>query len=91
MRLQLVQWYEDLRAQATGQIPPATPRGLALFLRSGLPAWMAACPPVTCDPTPARTTSPISGVLSPSLVGLNTELVGVLINMALGSLRRCYS
>lgn len=90
MRLQLVQWYEDLRAQATGQIPPATPRGLALLLRSGLPAWMAACPPVTFNPTLTKTTSSVSVTLSPSLDGLNAELVGVLTNMALGSLRRCH-
>lgn len=32
----LVQAYEALRAQAVGQTPTATPRGLALFLRVGL-------------------------------------------------------
>lgn len=90
MRLRLLQWYEDLRAQATGQIPPATPRGLALLLRSGLPAWMAACPPVTCDPAPAKTASSLSDASAPSLLGLSAEMVGVLTNMALGSLRRCY-
>lgn len=90
MRLRLLQWYEDLRAQATGQIPPATPRGLALLLRSGLPAWMAACPPVTCDPAPAKVTSSLFGASPPSLAGLSADLVTVLTDMALGSLRRCY-
>lgn len=89
MRLQLVQWYEDLRAQATGQIPAATPRGLALLLRWGLPAWMAACPPVTSGPAPARTASSPTGTSAPSLAGLSAELVGVLTGMALGSLTRC--
>jgi hypothetical protein len=33
---------EALRAQATGQLPVVTPRGLALFLAAGLPDWMKA-------------------------------------------------
>lgn len=90
MRLHLVQWYEDLRAQATGQIPPATPRGLAILLRSGMPAWMAACPLVKSEPAAAKIPSTISGTPAPSLAGLSTDLVGVLTNMALSSLKRCY-
>ena len=41
--LQLMERYEDLRAQATGKrIGETTGLGLALFLRRGMPAWMAA-------------------------------------------------
>lgn len=89
MRLQMVQWYEDLRAQATGQIPPATPRGLALLLRSGLPAWMAACPPIVAGPAPIKTAPSLPSASAPSLAGLSSELVGVLTDMVLGGLRRC--
>jgi len=37
----MTEGYETLRAQATGAAA-GPPRGLALCLRSGLPAWMAA-------------------------------------------------
>jgi len=87
--LQLARWYEDLRAQATGQVPASTPRGLTLFLHSGLPAWMVACPPVTPDPAPARAVSSASATPARALAGMSPELVGVLTEMALGSLRRC--
>jgi len=83
---QLVQWYEDLRAQATGQIPAATPRGLFLFLNSGLPTWMAACPPAALEPAPARA---VFGIPARPLADMTAELVGVLTEMALGGLRRC--
>ena len=83
---QLVQWYEELRAQATGQIPAATPRGLFLFLNSGLPAWMAACPPTALEPAPARA---VSGIPARPLDDMAAELVSVLTEMALGGLRRC--
>ncbi len=86
---QLVQWYEDLRAQATGQVPTATPRGLSLFLNSGLPVWMASCPPVM--PDPARPVSAASVAPAHLLADLSAELVGVLTEMALGGLRRCRS
>jgi hypothetical protein len=86
---QLVQWYEGLRAQATGQVPATTPRGLSLLLHSGLPAWMAACPPVTPDPTPARAVSSASATPVRPLTHMSAELVGVLTEMALGGLRRC--
>ncbi len=47
--------YEALRAQATGQLPSMTPRGLALCLSAGLPAWMKAWVPLA--PQPPRATS----------------------------------
>lgn len=81
---ELEQAYEVLRAQATASGPPATPRGLALFLASGLVAWMAAW---------ARP-APLPAVLAPQdgprlvLAGLSRELVRVLAEMALGSQRR---
>ena len=83
---ELVQWYEDLRAQATDQIPATTPRGLALLLGSGLSAWMAACPPLI--PVPASVTV-ANDVPVRSLAGLSVELVSVLTEMTLGGLRRC--
>lgn len=88
MRLHLVQRYEDLRSQACGQVPPATPRGLFLFLHSGLPAWMAACAPVAAEPTPVRATFS-STTSARRLAGMSSELVGVITEMALGGLRRC--
>lgn len=85
----LEQGYEALRAQAVGEIPSVTPRGLALFLRAGLPAWMSACAPVT-RPT-LMTRSSTDGRQERRLSSLSTDLVGVLTEMALGSRRRCYA
>lgn len=80
---EVAQAYEALRAQAVGQTPTATPRGLALFLRVGLVGWMPACAPLA---SPPRT-----GDNRPSAprVELDGELVRVLAEMALGSQRRC--
>ena len=41
----LAQGYEALRAQALGTVPTVKPRGLAVFMGAGLPAWMNALPP----------------------------------------------
>lgn len=84
----LEQGYEALRAQAVGEIPSVTPRGLALFLRAGLPAWMSACAPVT---RPTLTRSSTHGSQERRLSSLSTDLVRVLTEMALGSRRRCYA
>ncbi len=89
MRFHLEQWYEDLRAQACGQIPTATPRGLFLFLHSGLPAWMADCASVTAEPAPVRPASSVSATPARRLAGMSPELVGVITEMALAGLRRC--
>lgn len=86
---QLVQWYEDLRAQATGQIPAATPRGLSLLLNQGLPAWIAACSLVAPDPTPASAVSSASATPARPLAVKSAELVGVLTEMVQSGLRRC--
>lgn len=85
----LIQWYEDLRAQATGQIPAATPRGLSLLLNHGLPAWIAACSLVTPDPAPASAVSSASVTSARPLAAKSAELVGVLIEMVQSGLRRC--
>jgi hypothetical protein len=85
----LEQGYEALRAQAVGEIPSVTPRGLALFLRAGLPTWMSACAPVT--PPTLMTRSSTDGSQERRLSSLSTDLVRVLTEMALGSRRRCYA
>lgn len=69
--------YEAIRAQATGEFPTASPRGLTLFLSAGLPSWMLAWVPVAPAPPTASITP-----ASPSL-GLGTEVVRVLTQMAL--------
>ena len=73
--------YEALRAQATGEMPPATPRGLTLFLSAGTPAWMKAWRPLA--PTPA---SPTVDQVVPVPVG--DEVARLLTEMALGGHRR---
>jgi len=83
----LQQGYEALRAQALGEIPELTPRGLAVFQRGGLPAWMRACPP-TIRPTPAVS----SGVSAErNLAGMGVELVQLLTDMVVSSQRRCHA
>lgn len=82
----LVQAYEALRAQAVGQTPTVTPRGLALFLRVGLAGWMPACAPLGSASPSKRSTD--DRPQTPA-VDLDGELVRVLTEMALGSQRRC--
>jgi hypothetical protein len=72
--------YEALRAEATGGLPSDTPRGRALVLGQGLPAWIRAwaapppaAPPPPCAPCPGGTG------------GLAAEVVRLLAEMALGS------
>ncbi len=68
--------YEALRAQATGQLPATTPRGLALCLRAGLPAWMKAWTPSASRPAASvRDAS--------TLVHAPGEVVRLLTEMAL--------
>jgi hypothetical protein len=78
--------YEALRAQAVGEVPRITPRGLTLFLRSGLPAWMRAFPPSA----PLLASAPaIMHVGAHGMAGVGAELVHVLAQMALSQQRRC--
>lgn len=81
---ELVQAYEVLRAQAIGTSTPVTPRGLALFLASGLVAWMAAW----ARPAPPKASPPAVGGARRMPAGLSGEMVSVLAEMALGSQRR---
>ncbi len=61
--IDLEQGYEAVRAQALGEAPDIAPRGLALLLQAGLPAWISACPP-------------LASTLAPSLAsGRSTTLV----------------
>ena len=84
---ELAEGYEALRAQALGELPPLTPRGLALLLCAGLPGWMSACPPGS-RPRPT-VTSPADARESCALTGASAELVRVLAEMALAGRRRC--
>ena len=69
--------YETLRATATGSPICDTPRGLALFLAQGLPAWMRAWAPL---PSPA----PMVPAAERSMVpGVGGEVVLLLTEMAL--------
>lgn len=81
----LAQGYEALRAQAVGELAALTPRGLGVFMRAGLPGWMAAFPPSQ----PTRPRASPAGAPIRRLDGLGVELVSVLAAMALGCQRRC--
>ena len=72
----LSQGYEALRAQAVGEIPSVTPRGLAVFINDGLPSWMRACAP-TSRPSATAIPAASSGQVS-RLTSLSVELVRLL-------------
>ena len=74
----LTNGYEALRAQATGQMPATTPRGLGLCLSAGLPAWMKAWAPLTPRPAP---TAPARAQASSTQAA--REVVRLLTEMAL--------
>ena len=76
--------YEALRAQATGELPAVTPRGLALFLAAGFPAWMTAWAPLT----PPASTTPARRGDREVRISLGGEVVQLLTEMALGCQRR---
>ena len=81
----LCEQYETLRAQATGECPGiATPRGLALLLRHGMPGWMLAwsdCVPVTRTTATRTTNDKGIGLLD----SLHSEVAVLLVSMALQS------
>ena len=77
---QLTVAYEAMRAQATGQLPTVTPRGLALFLAEGFPAWLNIWKPLVVAPARA----PSASHRPQSAVGVGGEMVQVLTEMALG-------
>ncbi|MGH9295144.1 MAG: hypothetical protein ACRD0B_07420 [Acidimicrobiales bacterium] len=73
----LARGYEALRAQACGGSPATPPRGLAVFLRGGVVAWMCAAVPVT------RTAPLVRRSAEPT--GARAELVSLLTEMVLNS------
>ncbi len=81
----LCEQYEALRAQATRECPGiTTPRGLALLLRQGMPAWMLAwsdCVPVTRTTATRTTNDKGTGLLD----SLHSEVAVLLASMALQS------
>jgi hypothetical protein len=81
----LAQGYEALRAQALGALPRVTPRGRAVLVGAGLPAWMSALPPST-RPRPVAPRRPDQvGCQN----GESAELVRLLAEMVLASQARC--
>jgi hypothetical protein len=70
--------YEALRATGAGSVVSETPRGLALFLAQGLPAWMRAF----CALAPAPSIVPLGE--HPVAPGLGADVVRVLTEMVLG-------
>jgi len=81
---ELVRGYEALRAHATGELPAVTPRGLALFLAAGFPAWMVAWAPLA---PPTSTTPTLRGDREVR-ASVSCDVVRLLIEMALGCRRR---
>jgi len=75
---QLALAYEALRAQATGELPSVTPRGLALFLAQGLPSWINSWKPVATEPKP-----PAAARVHKPPVSPESEIVQLLTEMAL--------
>ena len=82
--------YEALRAQAIGELSDLTPRGLGVFMRSGVPGWMVACAP---SMEHRSRSSPVdSRTPARRLAGASAELVRMLAEMALvSSRRRCWA
>jgi hypothetical protein len=78
---EMTRGYEALRAQATGEMPAVTPRGLALFLAAGSPAWMTAWSPLTPPASAPRSDRAVR-------VSLGAEVAQLLTEMALGCRRR---
>lgn len=79
--------YEALRAEATGGLSSAAPRGRALVLGQGLPAWIrawAATPvPAALRPVPAA--PPPCAPWRSGDGALGAEVVRLLAEMALGA------
>lgn len=73
--------YEALRTQAMGGRPAESPRGLALVLTRGLPAWVRAWgapPPVPPAAVPAADRQVATD-------GIGVEIVRVLTEMVIGA------
>lgn len=80
-----------MRAQILGgEVTAAAPRGLALFLRWGFPAWLGSWERTSPPPAPSSAAfSPRRLELLP--LGLHAEAAVLLANMALGSRREVFS
>jgi hypothetical protein len=74
--------YEALRAQALGTLPTESPRGLAVMLTQGLPAWIRAWA------APASVPPPFVALAPRTEAGRGAEMVRLLTEMALGGGRR---
>jgi hypothetical protein len=70
--------YEAMRATAASSVVSETPRGLALFLAQGLPAWTR----VFCTLEPASPIVPFGE--RPVASSLGADVVRVLTEMVLG-------
>lgn len=81
--VELAAGYEALRAQAMGEMPAASPRGLTVLMGGGMPAWMCALAPASRSTTPVRP----GAAHEPS--GFGAELVSLLAEMVLSSRKRC--
>jgi len=77
--------YEALRAQATGQLPAVTPRGLALFMAAGFPTWLKAWAPLAR--LPIKAPRAVESDYSPP-TGIGGEVVQLLAEMALNCQKR---
>jgi hypothetical protein len=71
--------YEALRAEAVGNLPAGTPRGLALVLNHGLPDWIRAW-----AGAPSPGTAPAPAADRGAAPGRGGEVVRLLTEMALG-------
>lgn len=74
--------YEALRAQATGELPRTTPRGMAVLVAHGCTAWVQAWAALV----PMPTMDPPAAVDHDASAGLRGELVHLLAEMAV----RCH-
>jgi hypothetical protein len=77
----LASGYEALRAQALGWSPDESPRGMAVVLTQGVPAWIRAW----AAPASVPTAAPVPPTTAP---GRGAEVVRVLTEMVLGNARR---
>jgi hypothetical protein len=85
----LVEQYEALRTFALGHaVAGPAPRGLALVLRQGLPAWIIAWTGCATASASAPSPRPPADGLPEPMPALQLEVATVLAEMALASLGR---
>jgi hypothetical protein len=86
----MTEGYEALRAQATGAAA-GPPLGLALCMRAGLPAWMAAWHSLVGAARPAGAARAARRVGAVAAGRLGAELAVLLAEMAVAGQRRTRS